>query len=555
MNRFSTIKSMAVVAAMLLLPANSEAAYKKITPGEEWKDTNGTFINAHGGQVVWVDGYYYWFGETRKTSVSCYRSTDLMNWTKLKDALSPSGSKTDENRDIASGRNIERPKVVYCQATGKWVMWAHWENGSDYGQAKVMVAQADKVEGPYTLVDVFRPNGHDSRDQTVFVDADGRGYHFCSTDMNSNTNVALLNDDFLTPSETETKILLGDKYEAAAIFQVGETFFGLFSGCTGWDANAGRLAYTQDIFGTWEHRRDPMQNYSYGENFCVDENAYYTYYSQSTYVFPVHGKPGCYVYMGDRWNSGNVPSSKYVWLPLSVRSGYPTVRWYDSWDMSVFDDMYRFKRLREMHEGAEIVLLEHRSNRIVSRPKSSFVLGEDGESNVTFILHQADSPYRWRLEEKESGKYLESMFGSMRLSNQRDTDSQTWTFELQEDGYYVISNVDDQTCLSLSGNSTLNGSGVYLNERNADIAQRFAVYYDSEAHPDYEEADLFSRAYREENRRKIQEQQEATAIETVKADNQRSQAMSHDVYDLQGRKVQATRPGIYIIDGKKVLVK
>lgn len=283
MNRFSTIKSMAVVAAMLLLPANSEAAYKKITPGEEWKDTNGTFINAHGGQVVWVDGYYYWFGETRKTSVSCYRSTDLMNWTKLKDALSPSGSKTDENRDIASGRNIERPKVVYCQATGKWVMWAHWENGSDYGQAKVMVAQADKVEGPYTLVDVFRPNGHDSRDQTVFVDADGRGYHFCSTDMNSNTNVALLNDDFLTPSETETKILLGDKYEAAAIFQVGETFFGLFSGCTGWDANAGRLAYTQDIFGTWEHRRDPMQNYSYGENFCVDENAYYTYYSQSTY--------------------------------------------------------------------------------------------------------------------------------------------------------------------------------------------------------------------------------------------------------------------------------
>lgn len=553
---------MGIAAFAAMLSCNLDA-YSQIKPGTTWNDTSGTFINAHGGQVVWHEGYYYWFGETRETSVSCYRSTDLVKWTRLTDALKPAGTMTDENKDIAKGRNLERPKVAFCANTGKWVMFVHWENGNDYGQAKVAVAQADKVEGPYTLVDVYRPNDHDSRDQTVFVDSDGKAYHFCATGMNTNINVAQLTDDYLHPNGIESQVLLGDRYEAPAIFKVGDTYFGLFSGCTGWDPNAGRRAYTQDIFGTWHHRKDEMQNYSYGENFCVDDDAYFSYHSQSTCVFPVHGKENCYVYMGDRWNSSKVASSRYVWLPLSVRSGYPTVRYYDSWDLSVFDDMNRFRRLaisddRLFQDGAEVVILEQRSNRLMSRPKSSFVIDDDGNSNVTFILHATDNPYQYRMQEKSSGNYLESVYGSMRLSTEKGNDGQLWYFELEEDGYFHITNVNDGKIFSLSGNSTLAGSGIFLNERNADIAQSFGVYYDSEAHADYMEADLFTKAYREHNKSIMVQQEIATEISSLES----SQQIGPDpvYYNVSGQRVEILQKNhVYIVrsmvNGKLVVNK
>ena len=100
---------------------------QSITPGNTWNDTNGSAINAHGGCVVYADGYYYWFGEQRNSNksdgISCYRSKDLYSWTKLSRAVSPTGTKTDENRDIASGRTLERPKVIYNEKTKKTALY------------------------------------------------------------------------------------------------------------------------------------------------------------------------------------------------------------------------------------------------------------------------------------------------------------------------------------------------------------------------------------------------------------------------------------------------
>ena len=60
-----------------------------IRPGEIWPDTEGNHINAHGGGIIFHDGTYYWFGESRLPSteqdrtmygVGCYSSTDLLTW-------------------------------------------------------------------------------------------------------------------------------------------------------------------------------------------------------------------------------------------------------------------------------------------------------------------------------------------------------------------------------------------------------------------------------------------------------------------------------------------
>lgn len=491
-----------------------------IVPGGNWNDTKGAAINAHGGCVQYADGFYYWFGEDRNgmkcNGVSCYRSSDLYSWTRVGLALTPTGTMTDENRDIAKGRTFERPKVVYNATTGKWVMWVHWENGSDYGQAKVCVAQADKIEGPYTLVDVFRPNDHDSRDQTLFLDTDGRAYHVCSTNMNTNTNIALLSDDYLTPTATENLQLLGKKYEAASIFKVGDIYYGLFSGCTGWTPNRGRYTYTYDLLGQWVSGNDfKDQDGSTGINFCIDKGKDNTYQSQSAYVFPVQGKDKCFVYMGDRWNSGNVQSSKYIWLPVSIRSGYPAVRWYDSWNLSIFDNMYRYKRVAEVEDGGEYCLLERNSDRVVSRPKSSLSLEDDGESNIFFVFHKTDIPYIYKIEEKATGKYIESLFGSLRFQTEADKDTQKWVLVLEEDGYYHIQNYSDGSCISVSGNETMAGTPVYLNEKDKNIHQSFALYFDSEKHPEYVEADMYSKSYREKNRELMAAQDEAMSIEGI----------------------------------------
>ncbi len=500
--------------AVAISPA-SYAARNNITPGQVWNDTSGRHINAHGGCVQYLDGTYYWFGEDRtgydSNGVSCYTSTDLYNWSRKGLVF-----KASQAIDPETGKcTLERPKVIFNDNTGKWVMYIHWENGEGYGEARVCVAVADKIDGDYQFVSTFRPNNHDSRDQTIFKDTDGKAYHFASTDMNTNMNLALLSADYLSTENspvTETKILMGLRYEAPAIIKAGDTYFGVFSGCTGWDPNPGHSATATEIMGYWEP----------GRNFAIDNGAATTYRSQSTYIFKVADKEGAYVYMGDRWNSSDVGGkSEYVWLPLSLRSGAPTVKWHDSWDISVFDDCDRFKRIAAPADGAVVRILDKYSDRWISTAGNGFFIDDDDDnSNMEFRLEAvAGNPYHWRLVEAASGKYLESIFGSLLLSQDNGKPSQTWRLELEEDGCYKIQNVSDSKVLSVSGSSQLAGTPVFMSAYGAAASQSFGLYFDARKH-DYEAADMFSSAYRAANATAIEEQktfEQSAGINTIDA--------------------------------------
>ena len=276
----------------------------------------------------------------------------------------------------------------------------------------------------------------------------------------------------------------------------------------------------------------------------------------------LEGKENAYIYMGDRWNSGNVASSKYVWLPLSVRSGYPAVRWYDAWDLSVFEDMYRYKRAKNITDDGEYLLIERRSDRVLSRKNSFTLENDDTTQNVVWNIIKTDNPYEFKLRQVSSGKFLESVFGTMRLQSESDRTAQRWRFVLQEDGYYRIENAEDGKCFTVSGSSTYAGTTVFLNDPDlknfrSPAHQLFAVYFDSYKHPEYEEAELFSREYREENRRKIEEFELAMSVEAPTVSTMEGQR--HDptvVYDIYGRRIadslsQPLKQGIYIVGGRK----
>ena len=258
------------------------------------------------------------------TGVGCYSSKDLLNW-KFEGIVLPA-VKDDPNHDLHPSKVLERPKVVYNKKTGKFVMWAHVES-ADYSKACAGVAVADSPVGPFIYQGSFRPNNAMSRDQTVFVDDDGRAYQFYSSENNETMYISLLTDDYLKPSGRFTRNFVKESREAPAVFKYKGKYYMLSSGCTGWDPNVAEMAVADSIMGTWKTIGDP----------CTGPDADKTFYAQSTYVQPVVGKKDAYIALFDRWKKKDLEDSRYVWLPILIKDGKITIPWQEKWNLSFFD--------------------------------------------------------------------------------------------------------------------------------------------------------------------------------------------------------------------------
>lgn len=328
-----------VLTACSKAQAATEAeAPEPFVQGEKWLDTDGNPINAHGAGMLYHDGVYYLYGEykvgetvlpewatwecyrTDVTGVSCYSSKDLRNWKF--EGLALEASK-DPEHDLHASKVLERPKVVYNARTGKFVMWAHVES-ADYSKAAAGVAVADSPIGPFTYLGSFRPNDAMSRDQTVFVDDDGKAYQFASSENNATMYINELSDDYLTPTGNYTRNFIGASREAPAVFKRAGKYYVLTSGCSGWDPNTAQVAVADSIMGPWTVLGDP----------CRGADAEKTFYAQSTYVQPVHGADDKYLAMFDRWNKTDLQDSRYVWLPIEwTPEGMPLIPWKDTVDL------------------------------------------------------------------------------------------------------------------------------------------------------------------------------------------------------------------------------
>ncbi|NEA68381.1 RICIN domain-containing protein [Streptomyces sp. SID12488] len=298
------------LAGALATAGPAQAAAVTITNGTQFTATNGDPVHAHGGGVIKVGSYYYWFGEHRNADntfqyVDAYRSTDLKTWEFRNHVLTQSSAS-----ELATA-NIERPKVIYNAATGKYVMWMHKENGADYSEARAAVAVSDTVDGNYTWQGSFRPlDTHMSRDITVFVDTDGTGYMISAARENYDLQIYKLTADY-----TGIAALVADPWhnghrEAPALFKRNGVYFMLTSAATGWSPNQQQYATATSITGPWTAMTNVGDSTTYG--------------SQTAYVLPVQGSSvTSYLYMGDRWGNafgGTVNDSRYVWLPLSFPS-------------------------------------------------------------------------------------------------------------------------------------------------------------------------------------------------------------------------------------------
>jgi beta-xylosidase len=307
--------------------------------------------------------------------VHSYSSTDLYNWKDEGIALAVS---ENEGEEIQRGCVIERPKVIFNESTGKFVLWFHLElRGRGYAAARTAVAVADNISGPYRYLRSFRPNagqwpenmskadrqrppveiqssqegfrealqngmyvrrdfqkGQMARDMTVFVDEDGKAYHIHASEENYTLHISELTDDYLDFTGRYVRVLPGGHNEAPAICKWQGKYWMITSGCTGWSPNAARSAVADSIWGPWT----PLGNPCEGVNPANGLGPEKTFGGQSTFILPVEGKLGAFIVLFDEWRPRNPIDGRYIWLPLEFEADRPVVRFRDDWDLSVFTD-------------------------------------------------------------------------------------------------------------------------------------------------------------------------------------------------------------------------
>ncbi|KAK9851559.1 hypothetical protein WJX84_010047 [Apatococcus fuscideae] len=293
-----------------------------VRSGDEWHDTSGNVIQAHGGSMLEHEGVFYWYGEKKDgltyntttngwqrvdvLGISCYSSSDLVSWKSEGLALKP-----NDHPDLAAERVAERPRVLYNKATKLFVMWLHIDD-QDYKVAAAGVAVSDQPQGPFSYRGSFRPHGNEElRDFTLFKDEDEKAYLAYSSEGNKVLHLGPLAPDYLTPLPPYQRLFPGQAREAPAIFKSGDLYLMFTSGCTFWEPNPAEVFCASDLAGPWLSLGNPCMG--------NPEERRKTFRSQDTHVVPLLGKPDTFLLMADRWNHRNLGDSRYIWLPMSVR--------------------------------------------------------------------------------------------------------------------------------------------------------------------------------------------------------------------------------------------
>lgn len=343
--------------------------YHSFHPGERWRDTDNDLIQAHGGQVQQmpvrdaatgeVAMKWVWVGEDKtagnRGGIRAYSSDDLYNWqyegiimrnVSSREALDTeeyfqtvyAGYTAEELDNVYMCINdsraiIERPKLIYNEKTGQYVLWFHADgptadSDSSYAAACAGVAVSDSPFGPYRFIDRYRlnvcPDDQEdmypqsrgmARDMNLFKDEDGTAYIIYSSEENLTLYISRLNVEYTGLAAEPEKAVYGEDFirlfpgaqrEAPALFLRDGKYYLMTSGCTGWAPNQARYYVADSVLGEWESMGDP----------CVGDSNHTTFESQSTCIFR-DPESDVWIYMGDRWFADELSDSRYVWLPIS----------------------------------------------------------------------------------------------------------------------------------------------------------------------------------------------------------------------------------------------
>jgi hypothetical protein len=355
--------------------------YNSIKPGEEWFDTDGKPIQAHGFSVFYKDGTYYWYGENKEQTVAgsniwtygirCYTSTDFYNWEDRGLIIEP--DTVNVHSPLNPSQWLDRPHIIFCGKTRKYVAWI-----KILGDAQLMtVLQADDFLGPYEIVQsAFRPNGYESGDFDLYVDeSTGKGYIWFER-PHREMICAELTEDYTSVTGNYSSHFPGrippDTREAPVHFMHNGKHYLFTSGTTGYHPNQSLVSVFDDYHGEYIDLGNPHPVDSTNTSYC----------SQITDVIKIPGKKNLYIALADRWmpqicgtdeplkemerirelyrehepaplNFSEVVlpdrtdqkrggwdvtyNATYVWLPITWEDGAPRIYWKDEWKLADYE--------------------------------------------------------------------------------------------------------------------------------------------------------------------------------------------------------------------------
>lgn len=348
-------------------------------PGQEWLDTDGKPIQAHGGSILCADGVYYWYGENKEKTlggqgiwhwgVRCYRSTDLYNWEDCGLIIPP--DEEDPSSPLHPSSMMDRPHILYNPRTKKYVCWLKIMEKN--GEQTETVLTSAHILGPYTMVRRgLRPLNMSAGDFDLAAAPDGKGYYFFER-VHSETIIADLTEDYTDVTgyysthfpHTQPPFVR----EATAHFSRRGRHYLVTSGTTGYLPNPSELAVADTWHGPYRVLGDPHPG----------DPSRTSFHSQITSVFRVPGKRDLYIALADRWapeymhlryedygewfrirfsenptpeetermhrlqkllppDSGlNTSLARYVWLPFRFEGEMGILDWHDECSLDAFE--------------------------------------------------------------------------------------------------------------------------------------------------------------------------------------------------------------------------
>lgn len=367
--------------------------YSSIRPGEVWRDTNGKPIQAHGFSVFYneKDGLYYWYGENKEKTkggffnkvwhwgVRCYTSKDLYNWEDRGLIIPPQPD--DLTSPLHPTYCMDRPHIIYCEKTGKYVAWLKIMAGEVSQFMSVM--QADDFMGPYEFVHkIYKPLEMDTGDFALHVDGETKKAYIFFERPHFELVTATLSDTYTEVSgeysEHYKGLLPPYTREAPTYFERNGKKYLFTSGTSGYYPNKSQVCVFDDYHGEYKDLGNPHIGDATNTSFS----------SQITCVLKIPGErlaavkrsgaeqqEDLYIACADRWMPGkmamkmsaqvikgmerhfadykpdysprkaeplpgkllkhseNTSKSTYVWLPIEWEGEKPVIRWRDEWKL------------------------------------------------------------------------------------------------------------------------------------------------------------------------------------------------------------------------------
>lgn len=346
---FFTVSTLFVWLA-LHLPLQRLGAQSTIIKNDEfWFTKMGQPINSQGGGIFsFTDANtglkkYYWYGvhyheadiyrdnpaltlpNATFASVTCYSSTDLVNWMFEGDVLKPEEIlKHNGNRPTWVGRL----GVAFLPAINQYAMFV--QHG-----AQVLITVSDKPTGPFTwhrelnMKDMIGTTN--TGDQTVFTD-DATGKSYLVYSYGRGRNKIYLSEIGLQDGKVGlldcTQVFEGQGREGNCMFKYNGRYYMFASNLYGWDASLAYYLVADDIRGPYR----PLNNMQVLTGTTDD----YAHVTQTGFFVAVKGsKTETIVYCGDRWaNFAGNGLGYNQWVPLSFVGDKPHFNSLHAWHLN-----------------------------------------------------------------------------------------------------------------------------------------------------------------------------------------------------------------------------